>query len=131
MRGMKLLIQVAVFYLFYQIGVVLQNTFDIPVPGSIIGMVLLLILLLTGGVKERYLQDGANVLLVYLPLFFVPATVGVMEYFGFLSETEGLVMLLALLVGTIIVLVSSGVVAQKTAASVDNKTEATGVIDDE
>ncbi|TYS69123.1 CidA/LrgA family protein [Sutcliffiella horikoshii] len=131
MRGMKLLIQVAVFYLFYKIGVVLQSTCDIPVPGSIIGMVFLLMLLLTGVAKERYLQDGANVLLTYLPLFFVPATVGVMDYFSILSGTEGMIMLLALLVGTIIVLVCSGLVAQKTAASVDNKTEATGVMDDE
>lgn len=131
MRGMKLLIQLAVFYLLYQIGVVLQSTFDIPVPGSIIGMFLLLVLLLTGLVKERYLQGGAQVLLVYLPLFFVPATVGVMNHFGFLSRTDGLIMLLALLIGTIMVLVSSGLVAQKTAAAVDNKTEATGMIDDE
>ncbi|MGD6774104.1 CidA/LrgA family protein [Sutcliffiella horikoshii] len=131
MRGMKLLIQVAVFYFIYKIGVVLQSTLEVPVPGSIIGMVLLLVLLLTGLVKERYLQGGANLLLVYLPLFFVPATVGVMNHFGFLSKTEGLIMLLALLIGTIMVLVSSGLVAQKTAASVDNKAEATGVMDDE
>ncbi|MGD6872939.1 CidA/LrgA family protein [Sutcliffiella horikoshii] len=128
---MKLLIQVAVFYFFYKIGVVLQSTLEIPVPGSIIGMVLLLVLLLTGLVKERYLHGGANLLLFYLPLFFVPATVGVMNHFRFLSKTEGLIMLLALLVGTIMVLVSSGLVAQKTAASVDNKAEATGVMDDE
>ncbi|MGD7054556.1 CidA/LrgA family protein [Sutcliffiella horikoshii] len=131
MRGMKLLIQVAVFYFIYKIGVVLQSTLEVPVPGSIIGMVLLLVLLLTGLMKERYLQGGANLLLVYLPLFFVPATVGVMNHFGFLSKTEGLIMLLALLIGTIMVLVSSGLVAQKTAASVDNKAEATGVMDDE
>ncbi|WP_162014427.1 MULTISPECIES: CidA/LrgA family protein [Bacillaceae] len=128
---MKLLIQVAVFYFIYKIGVVLQSTLEVPVPGSIIGMVLLLVLLLTGLMKERYLQGGANLLLVYLPLFFVPATVGVMNHFGFLSKTEGLIMLLALLIGTIMVLVSSGLVAQKTAASVDNKAEATGVMDDE
>ncbi|MGD6781494.1 CidA/LrgA family protein [Sutcliffiella horikoshii] len=131
MRGMKLLIQVAVFYFIYKIGVVLQSTLEVPVPGSIIGMVLLLVLLLTGLMKERYLQGGANLLLFYLPLFFVPATVGVMNHFGFLSKTEGLIMLLALLTGTIMVLVSSGLVAQKTAASVDNKAEATGVMDDE
>lgn len=131
MRGMKLLIQVAVFYLLYKIGVLLQSIFEIPVPGSIIGMFLLLVLLLTGLVKERYLQGGANVLLLYLPLFFVPATVGVMNHFAFLSRTEGLIMLLALLVGTIVVLVSSGLIAQKVAASVDNNTEATGVMDDE
>ncbi|MGD6790126.1 CidA/LrgA family protein [Sutcliffiella horikoshii] len=128
---MKLLIQVAVFYFIYKIGVVLQSTLEVPVPGSIIGMVLLLVLLLTGLMKERYLQGGANLLLFYLPLFFVPATVGVMNHFGFLSKTEGLIMLLALLTGTIMVLVSSGLVAQKTAASVDNKAEATGVMDDE
>ncbi|WP_197284237.1 CidA/LrgA family protein [Bacillus sp. CHD6a] len=128
---MKLLTQIAVLYLFYKIGVVLQSAFDIPVPGSIIGMVFLLILLLTGVAKERYLQNGANVLLLYLPLFFVPATVGVMDYFSILSGTEGMVMLIALLVGTIIVLVCSGWVAQKTAVSVDKKTDATRVMDDE
>ncbi|WP_404444629.1 CidA/LrgA family protein [Sutcliffiella horikoshii] len=123
---MKLLIQIAVFYLFYKIGVMIQSTFDIGVPGSIIGMVLLFFLLLAGGVKERHLQGGADVLLFYLPLFFVPATVGVMNHFSFLSGLDGLIMLLALFVGTMMVLMCSGFVAQKTAAKVDKKTEAAG-----
>ncbi len=121
---MKLVVQIGILYIFYRVGAYIQDVFSIPVPGSIIGMILLLLLLMTGFLKDKYLQDGAYVLLLYLPLFFVPATVGVMDHFGFLSSIDGLIMLFALLVGTILVLLSSGLVAQKTAEAVDNKTKA-------
>lgn len=124
MRGMKLVIQISILFIFYRVGAYIQDVFSIPVPGSIIGMVLLLLFLMTDILKAKYLEGGAHVLLLYLPLFFVPATVGVMDHFGFLSSMDGLIMLLALLLGTVIVLVSSGLVAQKTAATVDNKTKA-------
>lgn len=121
---MKLVIQISILFIFYRVGAYIQDVFSIPVPGSIIGMVLLLLFLMTDILKAKYLEGGAHVLLLYLPLFFVPATVGVMDHFGFLSSMDGLIMLLALLLGTVIVLVSSGLVAQKTAATVDNKTKA-------
>lgn len=123
MRGMKLVVQICILYVFYRVGVFIQDVFSIPVPGSIIGMLLLLLFLMTGILKDKSLQGGAHVLLIFLPLFFVPATVGVMDHFGFLSSTDGLIMLFALLIGTILVLLSSGLVAQKTAAAVDIKTK--------
>ncbi len=125
MRGMKLVVQIGFLYVLYRIGVFIQEVFYIPVPGSIIGMMLLLLFLMMGAVKVKYLNDGAHILLLYLPLFFVPATVGVMNHFGFLSSRDGLIMLIALLIGTILVLVGSGLIAQKTATVVDNKTKVT------
>ncbi|WP_157860719.1 CidA/LrgA family protein [Bacillus sp. LL01] len=120
---MKLVVQVGILYVFYRVGVYIHDIFSIPVPGSIIGMLLLLMFLMIGLIKDKYLQEGSRVLLIYLPLFFVPATVGVMDHLEFLSSLDGLIMLFALLVGTIVVLLSSGLVAQKTAAAVDNKTK--------
>ncbi|WP_237663420.1 CidA/LrgA family protein [Sutcliffiella horikoshii] len=120
---MKLVVQICILYVFYRVGVFIQDVFSIPVPGSIIGMLLLLLFLKTGILKDKSLQGGAHVLLIFLPLFFVPATVGVMDHFGFLSSKDGLIMLFALLIGTILVLLSSGLVAQKTAAAVDIKTK--------
>jgi holin-like protein len=123
MRGMKLVVQICILYVFYRVGAYIQDVFTIPVPGSIIGMLLLLLFLMTGILKDKYLLGGAHALILYLPLFFVPATVGVMDHFGFLSSNNGLIMLLALLIGTLLVLLSSGLVAQKTAAAVDIKTK--------
>ncbi|CAG9622143.1 CidA/LrgA family protein [Sutcliffiella rhizosphaerae] len=126
MWGIKVIVQISIIYLFYLIGMVLQDMSGIPIPGSIIGMLLLFLLLLTGIIKENFLKAGAERLLLYLPLFFVPATVGVMGHFGFLFSKPGMVMLLALSVGTFLVLLSSSWVAQKATDVVDNKTKALG-----
>ncbi|WP_078379346.1 CidA/LrgA family protein [Sutcliffiella halmapala] len=121
MKGIKLVLQIAILYLFYQVGLFIQDILAIPVPGSIIGMLLLFILLVTGIIKEEYLGNAANSLLLYMPLFFVPATVGVMNYFDvFLGK--GFFLLLALLLSTLLIMGTAGVVSQKTVAYVDNKT---------
>lgn len=46
-----------------------------PVPGGVIGAVFLAVLLLTGVVPLRWIEDGADVLLANIGLFFVPAAV--------------------------------------------------------
>lgn len=121
MRGIKLILQIAILYLFYRLGLFIQDVLAIPVPGSIIGMLLLFLLLVTGVIKEGYLNKGADLLLLYMPLFFVPATVGVMNYFD-LFQGKGFIMLLALFISTMVIMGTSGLVSQKTVAYVDNKT---------
>src|SRR5699024_105133 len=54
--------------------------FHLMIPGSVIGLVLLFILLISGIVKEKYIRSGANFMMKHLVLFFVPATVGIMGY---------------------------------------------------
>lgn len=71
---------------FYMIGR-LVNSLLLPwVPGDIIGMLLLFTVLMIFGEKlSLWSQDGAKLLIKYLPLFFVPVTVGIIQYDNLVS----------------------------------------------
>ncbi|MBM7621381.1 holin-like protein [Bacillus tianshenii] len=120
MKGIRIVLQIACLYFFYWIGVLIQRTFEIPVPGSIIGMLLLFFLLLSGIVKDRLLDEGSGLLLRYMPLFFVPATVGVIRYPDVFAG-KGSLILLALLLSTFLVMVISGLVGQKAVELADKR----------
>jgi holin-like protein len=53
-----------------------------PIPGSIAGMLLLWLALETGAVRLSWLDRGATGLLHVLPLLFVLAGVGILQYTG-------------------------------------------------
>ncbi len=85
--------------LLYQlIGEAIHHWLALPIPGAIIGMLLLLLSL---QIKKpgQALTDTADTLIRYLPLFFVPAGVGIIahtqEVFDNLAP-----LLAALLIGT-------------------------------
>ena len=69
--------------LVYQtIGEIIAHCLDLPVPGPVIGMLLLFVSLIIKGKTPDNLRDTANTLLTHLSLLFVPAGVGVMVHFG-------------------------------------------------
>lgn len=49
-------------------------------PASVISMVLLMVLLMTGVVKQRYIQNVSKFFVSNMGLFFVPAMVGMLAY---------------------------------------------------
>lgn len=88
----------------------LATWLHLGIPGSILGIAVLFILLETGVVKLEWVELGASWLLAELLLFFIPAAVGVMKYFKVL-ESDGLQILAVVLLGTVTVMVSSGLMA--------------------
>ena len=54
-------------------------------PASVISLILLLILLLSGGVKERTIQGTSHFLIDNMGLFFIPSVVGTLEYLDVLK----------------------------------------------
>lgn len=104
-------VQVFLLYGLYLVGTFIQEATDIPIPGSILGMLLLFILLITKILPLKWVQEGCNFLLSHLPLFFIPVTVGVME-FGFVFKGKGLLLIPAVLGSTILVMVLSAKVLE-------------------
>ena len=49
-------------------------------PASVISMVLLMLLLMTGVIKEKMISAAAKFFVVNMGLFFVPALVGTLQY---------------------------------------------------
>ena len=83
------------------LGETISFYFDIPIPGAIIGMVLLLGYLMLRGYVSRPLAETSGKLFPYLPLLLIPASVGVIQY-GTLLEKEGIAVLAALVISLVI-----------------------------
>lgn len=121
MKIAVLIIQICFLYVFYYAGCFIQQILHLPIPGSIIGMLLLFILLELKIVKARWISHGANLLLSYLALLFVPATVGIIQYLSFFSG-KGMLSIMIVIISTILVMLSSGFLAQKISMEEEQKT---------
>lgn len=86
----------------------------LPVPGSVLGLAALLALLLSGSVAPRWVKAGADWLLADMLLFFVPAAVAVVQYGG-LFKSDGWRLALAVVAGTLTVMVAVAVTVDQTA----------------
>jgi holin-like protein len=69
------------------VGEVLVRLTDAPVPGPVVGMIVLFVLLrLRGSGDDATVVRAADGLLRHLQLFFVPAGVGVVVYLGTIRD---------------------------------------------
>jgi holin-like protein len=90
---------------------VIVQFFHLPLPGSIIGIFILFLLLETKIIPIKWIELGANLLLAELLLFFIPSAVGIIKYESLL-ESDGLRLLLVIVLGTVIVMASTGLAAK-------------------
>lgn len=104
---MTLLPGLALLLAFQLAGEVVAPWLPIPIPGPVVGMVLLLVALAIGVVKLAWVKDAADALLKRMGLFFVPAGVGVIAHTELLRR-EWLPIVVALLVSTVAVLAATG-----------------------
>lgn len=111
MKALKIIFQILLIYGIYLIGVYLQTTFNIAIPGSIIGMLLLFLLLMTNLIKASWLDNGAQFLLSHLGLLFLPATVGIVGYLAFFRG-KGLLTIGIVIFSTMLVMICSGLIGQ-------------------
>jgi len=85
-------------------GEITSQVFAIPIPGPVIGMVLLLIIMYFVADVAGTLRETSNVILRNLSLLFVPAGVGVMLHVSRVAD-EWLAILVSLVLGTVLTLV--------------------------
>lgn len=79
---LKYLRQLLIILGTYFIGQVIQAVFSLPVPGSVIGLLLLFFALHTGILKVHMIEEVCDFLLNHMAFLFVPAGVGLMTSFG-------------------------------------------------
>ena len=111
MKMIKLLIQTALLFIFYYLGTWLQQTLELVIPGSVIGMILLFLLLVTRVIPAKWVDDGSLFLTGILPLLFVPVCVGIMNYANLFSS-EGAVIVAVIFTSTLVTLAITGAVSQ-------------------
>ncbi|SFS89239.1 CidA/LrgA family protein [Marininema halotolerans] len=112
MRTWLIPVQVTGLWGIYKSGCWIKDLLQIPIPGSLIGMILLLCLLLTGIIPERWFAIGSEWLLRWLPLFFLPSIAGVLGVLPFLKE-QGWTLAGVVLVNTLFVMMISSLMSQR------------------
>jgi holin-like protein len=108
----KIIIHIAFLYVIYLLGNWIQKMLHLVVPGSVIGMIILFLLLWTNIIKVSWVEMGAKFMVQNLALFFIPATVGIMNYFD-LFAGKGFLLVLIVLFSTFLVMASSGLTSQR------------------
>ena len=111
MRALRVLAGGALLYAFLLLGTGLGDVLGLPLPGSVLGMVLLWGAVEAGVVRLDWLRDGALTLLGLLGLLFVPAGVG---FVGFVDA--GWTWLAALAItglGAVVTIALAGLVVQR------------------
>ena len=92
----------------------------IPIPGNVLGIIVLFLLLLTGIVKESHISLAAEFLLRHLVFFFVPIAVGLMQW-GSVFYDYGWVLAAAIVGSTALPLVIVGFMARGLRRCADKK----------
>lgn len=107
-----IIVQMLALYLISLIGVFISSFLNLPIPGSIVGLLLLLICLHFKVIQEKQIKDGAGFLLVLLPLFLIPATVGVIQ-FPILLSMKGMLIVGIVIISTMITIIVVGRVSER------------------
>lgn len=102
LRGSRLF-QIALMILFWLLGNELVRLTGLPVPGGILGMLIVLALLASRRLSHASLRQGANWFIAEMLLFFVPAMLALLDHREFLGLL-GLKILSVILLGTVVVM---------------------------
>ena len=108
---MKLFREALIIFGIYLLGELLSSLLHLPIPGNILGMVILFILLCTKVVKVDNISNVTNFLLDHLSFFFIPAGVGLMASIGIIKSTWWQILVVCIAT-TIIVMGATGIIVQ-------------------
>ncbi|KYG26689.1 CidA/LrgA family protein [Alkalihalobacillus trypoxylicola] len=131
MRIFQVIIAVIIIYLYNMAGGWIQHQWIPYIPGSLIGMGMMFITLLLGGEKIfQWLNSGSHLLIKLLPLFFVPVTVGIIQYRELISWF-GVIIFFSVVLSSLIVLWLTSFIIQKIMLLKEKKQQALHILEEE
>lgn len=110
-QKLRFLAQLALLTAIFWAGKGIALVSGIPIPGNVVGVVLLFGLLTTGIIKPEYVQNAADFLLRHLVFFFIPIAVDLMNW-GAVFYRYGIELALAIVVSTLLTFLTTGCVTQ-------------------
>ncbi len=93
------------------VGELLNALLPFPIPASVYGLVLMVVLLMTKIIKLEMIEDTADYLISVMPIFFLPSSVSLMVNLDVMKGNIFKLFLMCL-VSTAVVTAITGLVAQ-------------------
>lgn len=108
---MEILIEFMYILIFCFLGKFIQIFFKLPIPGSVLGMILLFLALILKLIEIKKIYRVTNFLLANLALFFVPAGVGIMTKYDVIKG-HILALFIIIIITTILAQIIAGLIIQ-------------------
>ena len=109
---LKIIAQIFLLWVIYYLSTWIVAVLQLPLPGTVLGMIILFTLLSTGVIKEKWISAAANPLLKHLSFFFIPLAVELMQW-GDLFMQKGSLLFLPLVVSILVALLTTGAIVQQ------------------
>ncbi len=94
----------AIIFGFYALGEFTSFALNLPIPGSVLGMLYLLAALLGGAVKLEWVEDEAELFVRNMSVMFIPPGVGIVTYLA-LIRSQAVPIFTALVLSFLVTLV--------------------------
>ena len=111
---MKLFREAIIIFGIYLLGVLIADVTRLPIPGNVIGMVILFLLLCFKVIKVEQISTISNFFLDHLAFFFIPAGVGLISSFTVIKDIW-LQLLIVCFITTVITMACTGRIVQRIA----------------
>jgi len=108
---MKYIPQILYILLFSLLGELLQAVIPLPIPAAIYGLVLLLIALATGLIKEKQVAEVSAFLISAMPILFVAPVAKLLQYWEMISPHVAVICIIVA-VSTLVVFAVGGLVTK-------------------
>lgn len=108
---MKIFREALIILSIYLLGEVISKGLGLPVPGNIIGMIILLVLLCSNIIKLEKVETISSFFLDHLAFFFIPAGVGLITSFDIIKSSL-IEILFICIITTSIVIAVTGLIVQ-------------------
>ena len=104
---MKLFREAIIIFGIYLLGVLITDITGVPIPGNVIGMVILFLLLYLKVIKVEQISTISNFFLEHLAFFFIPAGVSLIQSLGLIKE-NAILLLSCIILINIAVMIGCG-----------------------
>ncbi|TDG00778.1 CidA/LrgA family protein [Paenibacillus piri] len=118
---LKTVFQIILLIVISQLTDAFVRWMQLPVPGSIVGIVVLFALLKLNILRLEWIELGSKWLLAEMLLFFIPATVGIVNYKSLVVHS-GLPIAVTIICSTAAVMLCSGLIGQRLSARKEGET---------
>lgn len=106
-----MIIQFLIIFSITYIGEAVSKFFNLSIPGTVLGMLFMFILLITGILKLNHIKNAADVLLINMAIFFIPPGVKLMNSLEIL-EGNWIKLITIAIITTVITMVVTGKVVE-------------------
>ena len=108
---MKLIKQFSIIFFIYSVSYILSKSLKLPIPGNVIGMLILFLLLVFGIIKESHIDEASDILIKNMSLLFVPATLAIVDEYKYIKD-EIIPFLIICIFFVVVIMAATGLSAQ-------------------